>query len=356
MKKLLALIVAALMMFSAVAALAEDFEVSQDYSSIPMEKTGDYDASGDPAAELIFTSVSVTGDSHTTAMSAFADAVKAFSGGTVDCKTYADGTLFSSEVEWDAISSGQADLAYISFPTLSTQDGLEWCAMVNSGYFWSSYEHMTTTLNGSEIGDKIFAEIEEKTNVVPLGAYYLGSRVVNTRAKAINSYDDMAGLLLRMPGSEAWQNLGAALGANPTPLSFSELYTALSTGAVDGQDNPLPSDISAKFYEVAPYIAITNHVVDSIIPCINKDKWNSLTDAQKAAVKDAIAYAATVNDTLRIASEEAAVAYLEGKGCTVTYPDLPDFIAHVQQYYADHPEQTETWDMDLYNEIQALAE
>ena len=356
MKKLLALIVAALMMFSAVAALAEDFEVSQDYSSIPMEKTGDYDASGDPAAELIFTSVSVTGDSHTTAMSAFADAVKEFSGGTVDCKTYADGTLFSSEVEWDAISSGQADLAYISFPTLSTQDGLEWCAMVNSGYFWSSYEHMTTTLNGSEIGDKIFAEIEEKTNVVPLGAYYLGSRVVNTRAKAINSYDDMAGLLLRMPGSEAWQNLGAALGANPTPLSFSELYTALSTGAVDGQDNPLPSDISAKFYEVAPYIAITNHVVDSILPCINKDKWHSLTDAQKAAVKDAIAYAAKVNDTLRIASEEAAVAYLEGKGCTVTYPDLPDFIAHVQQYYADHPEQTETWDMDLYNEIQALAE
>ena len=228
--------------------------------------------------------------------------------------------------------------------------------MVNSGYFWASYDHMTKTLNDSEVGQKIFAEIEEKTNVVPLGAYYLGSRVVNTRAKEINSYDDMAGVLLRMPGSEAWQNLGAALGANPTPLSFSELYTALSTGAVDGQDNPLPSDISAKFYEVAPYIAITNHVVDSIIPCINKDKWNSLTDAQKAAVKDAIAYAAKVNDTLRIASEEAAVAYLEGKGCTVTHPDLADFRAHVQQYYADHPEQTESWNMDLYNEIQALAE
>ena len=62
-----------------------------------------------------------------------------------------------------------------------------------------------------------------------------------------------------------------------------------------------------------------------------------------------------VNDTLRIASEDAAVAYLEGKGCTVTYPDLPDFIAHVQQYYADHPEQTETWNMELYEEIQALA-
>ena len=355
MKKLLALILAALMVLTGVAALAEDFEVSQDYSNIPMEKTGDYDASGDPAAELMFTSVSVTGDSHTTAMSAFADAVKEFSGGSIECRTYADGTLFSSENEWDAISMGQADLAYISFPTLSTQPGLEWCAMVNSGYFWSSYDHMTNTLNNSEIGQKIFAEIEEKTNVVPLGAYYLGSRVVNTRAKEINAYEDMAGLLLRMPGSEAWQNLGAALGANPTPLSFSELYTALSTGAVDAQDNPLPSDISAKFYEVAPYIAITNHVVDSILPCINKDKWNSLTDAQKAAVKDAIAYAAKVNDTLRIASEDAAVAYLEGKGCTVTHPDLTAFRENVQKYYADHPEQTAAWDMELYEEIQALA-
>lgn len=355
MKKLLALILAALMVLTGVAALAEDFEVSQDYSDIPIEKTGDYDASGDPAVELIFTSVSVTGDSHTTAMSAFADAVKELSGGSIECKVYADGTLFSSENEWDAISMGQADLAYISFPTLSTQSGLEWCAMMNSGYFWANYDHMTSTLNASEIGPEIYTKIMENTNVMPLSAFYLGSRVINTRAKEINSYEDMSGLLLRMPGSEAWQNLGSALGANPTPLSFSELYTALSTGAVDGQDNPLPSDISAKFYEVAPYIAITNHVVDSILPCINKDKWNSLTDAQKMAVYDAAEYARNVNDTLRIASEDAAIAYLEGKGCTITYPDLPDFIAHVQQYYADHPEQTETWDMDLYARIQELA-
>ena len=96
-------------------------------------------------------------------------------------------------------------------------------------------------------------------------------------------------------------------------------------------------------------------MVDSILPCINKDKWNSLTDAQKAAVKDAIAYAAKVNDTLRIASEDAAVAYLEGKGCTVTHPDLTAFRENVQKYYADHPEQTAAWNMELYEEIQALA-
>lgn len=318
-------------------------------------KTGEYDASGDPAVELIFTSVSVTGDSHTTAMTAFADAVKELSGGSVVCRTYADGTLFSSENELDALLSGQADLAYVSFPTLSTQAGLEWCAMVNSGYFWQSYEHMTETLNNSEVGEKVFAQISEYTNLIPLNAMYLGVRVINTRAHAVNSYDDMKGVLLRMPGSEAWQNLGSALGANPTPMSFSELYTALSTGAVDAQDNPLPTDISAKFYEVAPYIAMTNHVVDSIVPCINADRWNSMTDAQKQAVTDAMNYAKDVNDTLRIESENEAIAFLESQGCTVTYPDIADFSAHVHAYYDAHPEQTSVWDMDLYNVIQALA-
>ena len=350
MKKFLAILMAAVMLL-AVASVG----VAETY-----EKTSDYDASGDAPFTLYFTSVSVTGDSHTTAMYTFQEAVEALSGGSVKCNVYADGTGSSSEGELDDLKTGSMmggmDIAYISFPTLSTQAGLEWMAMVNSGYFWADYEHMTNTLNNSEIGTQIFAEIQEKTGLVPMGAMYLGSRCINTRAKEINSYADMAGVMLRMPGSEAWQNLGRALGAEPTSIAFSELYTALSTGACDAQDNPLPSDISAKFYEVAPYIAITNHVVDSIIPCINGDTWNTLTEAQQAAVKDAMTYAKATNDELRIESEASAIETLEGFGCTITYPDVAEFRANVQQYYADHPEQTASWNMEVYEAVQALAE
>ena len=350
MKKFLAILMAAVMLL-AVASVG----VAETY-----EKSSDYDASGDAPFTLYFTSVSVTGDSHTTAMYTFQEAVEALSGGSVKCNVYADGTGSSSEGELDDLKTGSMmggmDIAYISFPTLSTQAGLEWMAMVNSGYFWADYEHMTNTLNNSEIGTQIFAEIQEKTGLVPMCAMYLGSRCINTRAKEINSYADMAGVMLRMPGSEAWQNLGRALGAEPTSIAFSELYTALSTGACDAQDNPLPSDISAKFYEVAPYIAITNHVVDSIIPCINGDTWNTLTEAQQLAVIDAMAYAKEVNDTLRIEAEAEAIAYLEEQGCTITYPDIAEFRANVQQYYADHPEQTASWNMEVYEAVQALAE
>ncbi|MBR2275483.1 MAG: sialic acid TRAP transporter substrate-binding protein SiaP [Lachnospiraceae bacterium] len=342
---------------AATAAPAADTGAATEEAA-PAEEaadTSDAAAANDAPAELIFTSVSVTGDSHTTAMDAFAQKVEELSGGSVTCKTYADGTLFSADAEFDALSTGQADLAYISFPTLATQSGLEWCAMVGSAYFWSSYDHMTNTLNGDIGKNEIFPKIEENTNAVPLGAFYLGSRVVNTRNKEINSYADMSGLLLRMPNSETWLNLGEALGANPTPLAFSELYTALQTGAIDGQDNPLPTDVSAKFYEVAPYVAITNHVVDSIIPMINKDKWNSLTDAQKQAVTDAMEYAKQVNDDARIEEEDNDIAILEENGCTITYPDIEDFKTNAQAYYEAHPEQTAEWDMDLYEKIQAAA-
>ena len=352
MKKFLAILMAAVMLLAVVSVgVAEE----PTYA-----KSSEYDASGDAPFTLYFTSVSVTGDSHTTAMYAFKEAVEALSGGSLTCNVYADGTGSSSEGELDDLKTGSMmggmDIAYLSFPTLSTQAGLEWMAMVNSGYFWANYEHMTNTLNDSEIGTQIFAEIQEKTGLVPMGAMYLGSRCINTRAKEINSYADMAGVMLRMPGSEAWQNLGRALGAEPTSIAFSELYTALSTGACDAQDNPLPSDISAKFYEVAPYIAITNHVVDSIIPCINGDTWNTLTEAQQLAVIDAMAYAKEVNDTLRIEAEAEAIAYLEEQGCTITYPDIAEFRANVQQYYADHPEQTASWNMEVYEAVQALAE
>lgn len=315
------------------------------------EKKADGASTSDEKVELIFTSVSVSGDSHTKAMQEFADKVEELSDGSVTCKTYSDGTLFSSENEFDALLSGEADLAYISFQTLSTQSGLEWCSMFGSGYFWDSYDHMTGTLNG-EIGQEIFDKISDNVNCKPLSAFYLGSRIINTRAKEVNKYEDMSGQLLRMPNSEAWLNLGEALGANPTPLSFSELYTALQTGAVDAQDNPLPTCISAKFYEVAPYFAITNHVVDSVIPCINTDTWNSMSEDQQKAVSEAMEYARNTNDEARIADEESAIETLESEGCTVTYPDLKAFKEKVTAYYEDHEDQTSTWDMDMYSKIQ----
>lgn len=311
-------------------------------------------AGGEQHIELIFSSVSVSGDSHTEAMYVFADKVDELTGGSVEVKVYDNGTLFTAENEFDALISGETDMAYISFPQIATQ--IPSFSMFGSGYFFSSYEHMTSVLNGDIAAQYIWPKVRETLNVEPLGSLYLGSRVVNTRNKEINSYADMDGLLLRMPNSEAWLFLGEALGANPTPLSFSELYTALQTGAVDGQDNPLPTIESAKFYEVTNYIAITNHVIDSIMPCINSDTWNSLSESQQDAIRQAMAYAIDYNDRTRIESENSMVEFFEEEGLTVTYPDIEDFRTHVQAAYAANTGMTASWDMDLYEMVQDMAE
>ena len=303
--------------------------------------------------ELIFTSVSVSGDSHTEAMYVFADKVKELTGGSVEVKVFDNATLFSSENEFDALLSGEADIAYISFPTLATQ--IPSFSMFGSGYFFSSYDHMNSVLNGEIAHNHIWPTIEKNLDIIPLGSMYLGSRVVNTRNRQINSYSDMNGLLLRMPNSESWLFLGQALGANPTPLSFSELYTALQTGAVDAQDNPLPTVDSAKFYEVTRYLAITNHVIDSIMPTINKAKWNAMNADQQKAVKEAMDYAIAFNDRTRLESESKLVAFFESKGLVVTYPDINEFRSKVQAAYAANTRMTSTWDMDLYRRVQSMA-
>ncbi|MDC7230667.1 MAG: sialic acid TRAP transporter substrate-binding protein SiaP [Sphaerochaetaceae bacterium] len=309
--------------------------------------------SAEKPVELIFTSISVSGDSHTEAMYVFADKVKELTNGSVEVKVYDNGTLFSSENEFDALVSGEADIAYLSFPTIATQ--IPSYSMFGSGYFFSSYEHMTATLNGSIADEHIWPEVREVINVQPLGSLYLGSRVINTRNRPINSYADMEGLLLRMPNSESWLFLGEALGANPTPLSFSELYSALQTGAVDGQDNPLPTVESAKFYEVTKYLALTNHVIDSVTPCVNLDKWNSMTKEQQEAVQEAMTIAIEYNDKTRLEAEASLVEFFEGEGLTVTTPDINEFRENVQAAYAANTKMVSSWDMDLYEQVQSLA-
>ena len=367
MKKLIALLLALTMVFGLVAcggsAAPEAPATEAPKAEAPATEAPVADApvadapaaANDPAIDLIFTANASSADWHGKAMTVFAEEVEKLSGGSVTCSVFADSTLFSSENEWDAINLGEAnggaDIAWVSFPTLATQPNLAWCEMIGTAYFWNSYDHMIGALTG-EVGQEVFARIEAETNVVPLDVIYLGSRIINTRSKPVNSYADMDGLLLRMPGSEAWQNLGRALGAEPTPLAFSELYTALQTGAVEGQDNTLPSCWNAAFYEVAKYFAITNHVVDCILPCICKDTWNAMTPAQQEAVSAAMRVACEYNDVNRLEQEASIIADLEGAGCTITYPDIAEFKAAATKWYEDHPEVTGNWDMDLYAKLQ----
>ncbi len=360
MKKAISILLALMLMVSVFAgcssapAESASTETETPASESTAEETTDETEEPAEVVELTFTSVSVPTDEHTEAMYVFADKVAELTNGSLIVNVYDSGSLFSGDGEYDALVNGDADIAYVSFPTIATQ--LPKYSMFGSGYFFSSYEHMTSTLNGEIATEVIYPEIESELGLKPLGALYLGSRVINTRNKEINSYADMDGVLLRMPNSETWLFLGEALGANPTPLAFSEVYTSLQTGAIDAQDNPLPTVESAKFYEVTEYLAITNHVVDSIMPTINLETWNELSAEHQAAVQEAMTAAIQHNDEARIAREAELIAFFEAEGLTVTYPDIDEFKTNVQAKYQENTEMISTWDMDMYDQVQALAE
>lgn len=307
---------------------------------------------GDPV-ELTVTLTAVSTDTHAQAMMKFKEACEELSDGNITVEVYTDAQLFSQEEEVAAVVMGDADITLTAASWLTT--GSPWVSMFTAGYLFNSYDHMTTTLNG-EIGAEVFAKVAEEQGLLPLGAWYLGSREISlSEDKQVSTPADLEGVTLRMPNSEAWLFLGEALGANPTPLSFSELYLALQTGAVDGQDNPLSTVDSAKFYEVQKSITLTNHLVDSVWPAINCDKWASMTEAQQAIVMEALEVGRDFCDSTNLQKESELVAFFEEQGVNVYDADIAAFQEHVLNYYLEN-EISSDWDMEMYDKVVEIGQ
>ncbi len=314
---------------------------------------GELVVTGDPVT-LQFASVSVPEDAHTKGMQLFADEVARISDGNITVEVYPGGQLYTQEGEQDALRSGNLDMAY---------GGPNWVAefvpymsMFAAPYMFTSYDHMSNTFNGP-IGEQIFDDIAAEIGVRPLGAFYLGTRQINLRdiGRDVTTPADMEGVKLRMPNSPSWLFMGEALGANPTPLAFTEVYLGLQTGTIDGQDNPLPTDKNAKFYEVTKYIILTDHYINPIFPMINEAKWQSLTPSQQEAVRQALETTRRFVDQTNLQAEAELLGFFEGEGMTIITPDKQAFIDFAQEKTLNNAEMTATWNMDLFQQIQDTA-
>lgn len=267
-----------------------------------------------------------------------------------------NGTLFAQGTELEAIARGNLEMSIASAQEFATFFP-EW-SIFTAGYVLQDPDHQIAVFN-DPVMDPFKQQVEEELGIKLLTPMYLGRRHVNLRQPEselhVNTPEDLAGVNLRMPGTDAWQFLGRALGANPTPMAFTEVYTALQTGAVDGQDNPLPSVIDAKFYEVTEQIALTSHLVDWNFLTLSLDVWNSLTPDQQQTLQEAADKAAQVARENQLRLEEEAVAFLEEQGLTIYEPDVDAFRENVQQAYLGS-EFAADWPEGVLDRINALAE
>jgi tripartite ATP-independent transporter DctP family solute receptor len=263
-----------------------------------------------------------------------------------------NGTLFKQGTELEAIARGNLEMSIASAQEFSSF--FPEFSILTAGYVHQSAEHQIAVFN-DPIMDPLKAKVEAELGVKLLTVMYLGKRQINLKGdKEIKTPADLAGVKLRMPGTDAWQFLGSALGASPVPVAFGELYTALQTGAVDGQDNPLPTVIDSKFYEVTNQIVLTSHLVDLNYLTIAKAVWDAMTPEQQAAVQAAADAAAEHARQLQLKKEEEAVAFLTEKGLKVYEPDVEAFRTKVQADYLAS-DYAKDWPAGMLDRINELA-
>jgi TRAP-type transport system periplasmic protein len=263
-----------------------------------------------------------------------------------------NGTLFKQGTELEAIARGNLDMSITSAQELAVF--FPEFSIFTAGYVHQDAAHQVAVFN-DPLMDPFKQKVEDELGVKLLTVMYLGRRQVNLRGdKEIMTPEDLNGVKLRMPGTDAWQFLGKALGANPVPMAFTEVYTALQTGAIDGQDNPLPTVVDAKFYEVTDQIVLTSHLVDLNYLAISKAVWDEFTPEQQAQVQAAADAAAEYGRENQLAKEDELVGFLEENGLKIYEPDLEAFRTHVQQMYLES-EYAKDWPEGLLEKINALG-
>ncbi|PHQ97930.1 MAG: C4-dicarboxylate ABC transporter [Marinosulfonomonas sp.] len=277
----------------------------------------------------------------------FADGVSEFA----TYEPHYNDTLFKQGTELVAIARGNLDMSLTSAQELAKLIP-EW-SIFTAGYLMRDAEHQRKVFEG-DIGKEMYQLVEDKLGVKLLSVMYFGTRQLNLRGDmVINTPEDMAGINLRMPGTDAWQFLGRALGANPTPMAFTEVYTGLQTGAIDGQDNPLPTDKDKKFYEVTDQIVLTGHLVDMNFLAFSMEVWDGLTADQQATVMKSAKDASAAITASILENEAELVAFFEGEGLKVYTPDVASFRERAQKMYLES-DFSKDWPEGLLDRINAV--
>ena len=156
-----------------------------------------------------------------------------------------------------------------------------------------------------------------------------------------------------MPGGDSWAALARAIGATPVPIAFTEVYMALRTGTVDGQENALPTVKSNSFHELLDQIVLTNHLVWNLHLAVNADRWNSFTEEQKGWVLEAFEKGAShTTETFKAQEAELIDTFANDYGIRIVEPDIQAFRDHAAEYYASNPDITADWNWDYYDALQ----
>nr|WP_296045587.1 TRAP transporter substrate-binding protein DctP [uncultured Blautia sp.] len=269
---------------------------------------------------------------------AFQEKLQELSGGAMDVELYRNGTLGSLSEVAEGIQMGTVDVAPIVTTTLA--NFAPELNVFDMPYLIDDYQMAYDALDG-DVGKK-FAESLEDSSFKVEGWWSMGFRNT-TASKEIKSVDDFKGLKIRTQSSDIQMAIFDALGASPTAISFSELYTALQQKTVDGQENPYVNILQSNIFEVNNYLIETEHVFQVAAFLISPSTYDKLTDEQKGWVDEASAYATEVErEACEKDNEAAKETLINDKGMTLVEMDKDELKEATKSVYDDFSDYADT--------------
>jgi TRAP-type transport system periplasmic protein len=279
--------------------------------------------------KLRFSSAFTETDLRAEAYKSFAAAIK----DDFEFEPYWGNTLFKQGTELVALQRDNLDLCNLAPADISKQ--IPAWSLLTSAFLFRDADHMKKTFK-SDVGKEFIKMAKDQLGIQIITPVYFGSRSVNLKPdKQIKTPADMAGIKLRMPPGEFWQFLGESLGANPTPVAYAELYTALQTGTVDGQDNPVVASKLMKFDEVTTQFVLTRHVIAYDVMSIRSKIWDAMKPEQQAKFQAAADKMSDENIKRFDAQEAETLEYFRKEGKKVYTPDVDAFRAFAQKKYVE---------------------
>ncbi|TCZ56632.1 TRAP transporter substrate-binding protein [Roseicella aquatilis] len=267
-------------------------------------------------------------DSWNRAARLFAARVAERSGGALQVQVFGNGALGSDPTTIAAARGGTLDIVLTGNPFFT---GLApKLNVLDLPFLFRERRHVAAVLDGP-IGRQLLGELEG-ANLHVLGFWDIGFRNVTNSRRPVAVPADLRGLKIRTTPNPAHIKAFQLLGANPAPMPFTELFTALETRTVDGQENPTTLILNARFYEVQRHLSLTRHAYTAGILAMSKARWESLPEPQREAVAAAAEEVTPQQRQMNEDAEASSVAELKAKGMQVVEaPDRAAFAAIVAE-------------------------
>jgi tripartite ATP-independent transporter DctP family solute receptor len=273
----------------------------------------------------------------------FKEELEKRSNGDITLNIYPNSTLGGDRDLVEGMQMGTVDFGLIAGVLGNFEDTI---GLLELPYLFDSQEEFNKVIHGP-IGEEIAGNVQKKSGVRILNWWDRGPRET-TSNKPINKLEDLRGLKIRLPEIPAMVASWRAMGANPTPMAWSEVYTGLEQNVIEAQENPIPFIYGGRIHEVQKYLAFTDHKYEYVTIAMSDTRWQSLNDEQRRIITKAADAATAYENQLVLDKTNELLELMKKEGLQVTHPDKKELAAAARSVHEDF---ARTVGLDLYKRI-----